>query len=176
MHFTNREGNKPGRAFKSYFRVDHKQITHNQMTLIAWSPLTPFTQNAPCQSCGRAAFWLSEAAVHNSRAKVLRLKRRRLRRRNVRNTQILKTRTRKNNPLTPWRPGPLPIWRWWCFPNLLFRIMHSSTPKSQSLAMLELTLLGQVSPNSCHLLMDPLAMHQKTKWPGSEMYPSLNLL
>lgn len=35
--------------------------------------------------------------------------------------------------------------------------------------MLELTLLGQVSPNSCHLLMDPLAMHQNTKWPGSEM-------
>lgn len=42
--------------------------------------------------------------------------------------------------------------------------------------MLELTLLGQVSPNSCHLLMDPLAMHQNTEWPGSEMYQSLNLL
>lgn len=41
--------------------------------------------------------------------------------------------------------------------------------------MLELTLLGQVLPNSCHLLMDPLAMHQNTEWPGSEMYQSLNL-
>lgn len=95
MHFTNRDGNKPGRAFKSHFRVDHKQITHNQMTVIAWSPLTPFTQNAPCQSCGRAAFWLSEAAVNNSRAKVLQLKRHRFQRRKVRNAQTLKTQTRK---------------------------------------------------------------------------------